>query len=152
MTVANTRAATVTACRRAKLAPTPAVRSRKLLVREGDRVKKGQVLLELWNEDLVAQERLAQDQLTAARLRAEQACLSADLAQRDAERARQLQRQGFISAERVDHAVSEAQTRAVACTRRPEPRSSTPGARIGRAAPTCRAQSCARRSTAWWPK
>ena len=114
-TVANTRAATVTACRRSKLAPISGGQIAKLRVREGERVKRGQILLELWNDNLVAQERVAQDQLKASRLRAEQACLSADLARRDADRARQLKDQGFISIERVDQAESEAQTRAVAC-------------------------------------
>ena len=114
-TVANTRAATVTACRRSKLAPLSGGQIAKLRVREGERVKRGQILLELWNDNLVAQERVAQDQLKAGRLRAEQACLAADLARRDADRTRQLKDQGFVSAERVDQAVSEAQTRAVAC-------------------------------------
>jgi HlyD family secretion protein len=114
-TVANTRAATVTACRRSKLAPLSGGQIAKLRVHEGERVKRGQILLELWNDNLVAQERVAQDQLKASRLRAEQACLSADLARRDADRARQLKDQGFISIERVDQAESEAQTRAVAC-------------------------------------
>lgn len=113
--VANTRAATVTACRRAKLAPLSGGQIAKLRVREGDRVKRGQVLIELWNENLVAQERVAEDQFKAVRLRAEEACLAADLASRDAERARQLKDQGFISIERVDRAESEAQTRAAAC-------------------------------------
>jgi HlyD family secretion protein len=114
--VANTRAATVTACRRAKLAPLSGGQIAKLRVHEGDRVKRGQVLLELWNENLMAQQRVAQDQFKAARLRAEETCLAADLARRDAERARQLKDEGFISIERVDRAESEAQTRAVACS------------------------------------
>ncbi len=114
-TVANTRAATVTACRRSKLAPLSGGQIAKLRVREGERVKRDQILLELWNDNLVAQERVAQDQLSASQLRSEQACLSADLARRDAERARQLKNQGFISIERVDQAESEAQTRAIAC-------------------------------------
>jgi HlyD family secretion protein len=114
-TVANTRAATVTACRRSKLAPLSGGQIAKLRVREGERVKSGQILLELWNENLVAQQRVAEDQLKASQLRAEQACLTADLARRDADRARQLKDQGFISIERVDQAVSEAQTKAVAC-------------------------------------
>jgi HlyD family secretion protein len=114
-TVANTRAATVTACRRSKLAPLSGGQIAKLHVREGDRVKRGQILLELWNDNLVAQELVAQDQLKASRLRAEQACLGADQARRDADRARQLREQGFISIERVDQMESEARTRAVAC-------------------------------------
>ena len=43
-TVANTRAGSVTACRRAKLAPPLGGRIDKLLVREGDRVSPGQLL------------------------------------------------------------------------------------------------------------
>lgn len=56
-TVANTRAGSVAACRRAKLAPPAGGRIEKLYVREGDRVRMGQVLLTLWNDDLAALER-----------------------------------------------------------------------------------------------
>ncbi len=115
-TVANTRAATVTACRRAKLAPQAGGQIARLLVREGDRVKKNQVLLELWSEDLRAQVRLAEDQLSAARARADQVCLSADLAQREADRAQQLREERFISADALDKAVSQARAQHAACT------------------------------------
>ncbi|MGB5496743.1 MAG: biotin/lipoyl-binding protein, partial [Sedimenticolaceae bacterium] len=54
-TVANTRAGTVTACRRAKLSPSAGGQIAKLPVHEGDAVKRGQLLLELWNKDLTAQ-------------------------------------------------------------------------------------------------
>jgi HlyD family secretion protein len=115
-TVSNTRAATVTACRRAKLAPQSGGQIAKLAVREGDRVKRGQVLLELWNRDLVARERLARDQLAASQAHAQEVCLAADLAERDAQRAQQLKRQGFISAEQVDRAASQAQSRRAGCS------------------------------------
>jgi len=115
-TVANTRAATVTACRRAKLAPATGGQIARLLVREGDRVKKGQVLVELWSEDLRAQVRLAKDQVAAARARAEQVCLSAELAQREAERAQQLHRERFISADALDKAVSQGRVQQAACS------------------------------------
>lgn len=114
-TVANTRAATVTACRRAKLAPATGGQIARLLVREGDRVKRGEVLLELWSEDLRAQVHLAQDQLNAARARADQACLNAELAEREAERAQQLRAERFISAEAVDKAVSQSKAQRAAC-------------------------------------
>ena len=114
-TVSNTRAATVTACRRSRLAPKLGGQIARLLVREGDRVKDGQVLLELWNKDLVANQELAKDQLKAARLRGREACLAADLAERDAERSRQLKEKGFISDDRLDRAVSEAQTKRAGC-------------------------------------
>jgi len=58
-TVANTRAGSVSACRRAKLATPLGGRIEKLAVREGDRVKQGQLLLVLWNDDLLARERVA---------------------------------------------------------------------------------------------
>src|SRR5574340_235094 len=59
-TVSNTRAGTVKACRRAKLAPPVGGQIAHLLVKKGDRVKADQVLLELWNDDLQAQARLAE--------------------------------------------------------------------------------------------
>lgn len=115
-TVANTRAATVTACRRARLAPQSGGQIARLLVREGDRVREGQVLLELWSDDRRAQVHLAQDQLNAARARADQACLAADQARRDADRARQLREERFVSQEAVERANSQARTQAAACT------------------------------------
>jgi HlyD family secretion protein len=46
-TVVNTRAGTVEACRRAKLALPAGGQISKMWVKEGDRVKRGQKLLEL---------------------------------------------------------------------------------------------------------
>jgi HlyD family secretion protein len=114
-TVANTRAGSVTACRRAKLAPPLGGRIEKLAVKEGDRVTTGQLLLELWNEDLVARERVAREQLATTRSRVDEACLVAATAAREAARARQLRDRGFISEEGVDRALSEAQARQAAC-------------------------------------
>jgi len=47
--VSNTRAGTVNACRRAKMSPAAGGQIAKLQVKKGQRVKKGQVLLELWD-------------------------------------------------------------------------------------------------------
>ena len=58
-TVANTRAGSVMPCRRAKLAPPAGGRIERLNVTEGDRVRPGQVLLTLWNDDLTAREQFA---------------------------------------------------------------------------------------------
>jgi len=114
-TVANTRAGSVTACRRAKLAPPLGGRIERLAVREGDRVKPGQLLLELWNDDLVARERVAREQLQTARSHVNEACLVAAAAAREAARTRQLRDKGFVSEERVDRAESEAQAKQAAC-------------------------------------
>src|SRR5918996_11095 len=70
--VANTRAGTVTACRRAKLAPPAGGQIVGLPVREGDRVRAGQVLVELWSEDTAAQARVAEEQVRSATLRVEE--------------------------------------------------------------------------------
>ena len=56
-TVANTRAGTVQACRRARLAPPMGGQIVALPVREGTRVHAGDVLLELWSQNGVAQQR-----------------------------------------------------------------------------------------------
>lgn len=114
-TVSNTRAGTVKACRRAKLAPPAGGQIAQLLVKKGDRVKADQVLLELWNEDLQAQERLAQEQLGAARKQVQQACVQADLADKEAERAHQLKSRGFISAEGLDQKISAAKVSRAGC-------------------------------------
>jgi HlyD family secretion protein len=114
-TVANTRAGSVSACRRSKLAPPLGGRIEKLTVREGDRVKQGQVLLELWHEDLAARERVAREQQLTARAHVVEACQVADNAEREAARARQLKDKNFISEERVDRAESEAKARRAGC-------------------------------------
>ena len=113
--VANTRAGTVNACRRAKLAPPAGGQIAALRVHEGDRVKAGQVLLELWNEDSAAQMRVAQEQARSASLRADEACGRADVAERDAERARKLNRDGLLPDDQLDRAASNAKTLRSAC-------------------------------------
>ena len=115
-TISNTRAGTITACRRARLAPRTGGQIAKLSVKEGDRVTKGQVLLELWNADLDAELRLAQDRKASAQSRRDEVCLNADLAARELTRSRQLKDQGFISDEALDRAISKAQASRAACS------------------------------------
>jgi HlyD family secretion protein len=114
-TVANTRAGTVKACRRARLAPPSGGQIARLLVHEGERVAVGQVLLELWNKDLSAQEKVARQQLNVAQAGIQQACTVAAQFERDAERTRQLKARGFVSDARLDQAMSEARARRAAC-------------------------------------
>ncbi|MGA9993294.1 MAG: efflux RND transporter periplasmic adaptor subunit, partial [Thiobacillaceae bacterium] len=114
-TVANTRAGTIKACRRAKLAPSTGGQIVKLWVKEGERVKKGQPLLELWNVDLAAETDLARRQVATAREQQKQACIVAANARRDAERTRQLAGKGFVSPQSVDNAESQARSSAAAC-------------------------------------
>ena len=113
--VSNTRAGTVKACRRAKLAPPTGGQIAHMLVKKGQRVKSGQVLLELWNKDLQAQERLALEQLSTTQAQSDQACVQATLAEKEAERAAQLKARGFISAEGVDQKISAAKVSRAGC-------------------------------------
>ncbi|HEY5994453.1 MAG TPA: efflux RND transporter periplasmic adaptor subunit [Gallionellaceae bacterium] len=114
-TVNNTRAGTVKACRRAKMAPSAGGKISQLLVKKGQRVEKGQVLLRLWSEDLQAQDRLAQEQLKTAQTQMQQACIQADLAEKEAVRAHQLRTQGFISPEGLDQKDSAAKVARAGC-------------------------------------
>jgi len=115
-TVANTRAGSVTACRRAKLAPPAGGRIAKLPVKEGMRVQPNALLLELWNDDLVARERVAREQLATARARVTEACQLAAIAASEAKRSRELREKGFTSEQLAERAASEAKSRSAACT------------------------------------
>ena len=107
-TVSNTRAGTVKACRRAHLSPAFGGQVAQLAVREGDQVKKDQVLLVLWNDDLEARVKLAASEELTASAKVQEACLNADVAQREAERQQRLASQKLVSEEVVDRATTEA--------------------------------------------
>ena len=106
--VANTRAGTVKACRRARLAPGIGGQMAELKVHEGDRVEAGQLLLSLWNRDLVAQLDLAQREAEASVASARAACLNAEQAAREAARQEKLQDRRMASEEAVDRAQTAA--------------------------------------------
>ncbi|MBA1145808.1 efflux RND transporter periplasmic adaptor subunit [Ectothiorhodospiraceae bacterium WFHF3C12] len=114
-TVANTRAGTVEAERRAKLAPTTSGSVAILPVRRGDRVEQGQLLLELWNSDLQAELAVARARVEAAEARASQTCVQAQSAEREAARLQRLRDQGSASAEATDRAIAERDAMAAAC-------------------------------------
>ncbi len=109
--VANTRAGTLKACRKANLSPGTGGQIGLLTVEDGDFVKKGQLLLELWNNDLKAEAALAESQVKAATANASVASLQAQIAQREADRMRQLVRDNAISDQDADKALTEAKVR-----------------------------------------
>ncbi len=113
--VANTRAGTVEACRRAKLSPSIGGQIARLDIKEGDEVEPGQLLLELWNEDLKARVELARSEARAARARVEAACAQAEVAKREAERLVKLRKTGVSSEEATERAVSVAKARKAEC-------------------------------------
>jgi HlyD family secretion protein len=114
-TVANTRAGTVDACRRAGLSPSSAGQIANLPVKDGERVAAGELLLELWNNDVKAELELAQREARASRSRAREACVVAAVAQRDAERLVSLRAERLASEEAADQAQGRAESTAAGC-------------------------------------
>ncbi len=115
-TVANTRAGSVKACRRARLAPALGGQVAELLVHKGDHVTAGQILLRLWNDDLAAQVALSRSEAKAAEAQGEQACITADANKRDAQRIETLHGKGLASDDQLDRSRATAQSTAAACT------------------------------------
>lgn len=114
-TIANTRAGEVEACLRTKLSTIIGGRIEVLTVKEGDKVKKGQLLMRLWNDDIQAQERLAQAQAETARKRVVEACTLADSAEREVARQTELHAKGFVSINAIDTARAAAEAKRAAC-------------------------------------
>ncbi|RIX40950.1 MAG: efflux RND transporter periplasmic adaptor subunit [Rhodocyclales bacterium GT-UBC] len=114
-TLANTRAGTVEACLRTKLSTIVGGRIEYLGVKEGDRVKKGQLLLKLWNDDQQAQAVLAQAQITLAGKRVEEACIAATNAEKEARRQSELREKGFVSSSKEEAARTDAEVRRASC-------------------------------------
>jgi HlyD family secretion protein len=114
-TLANTRAGTVEACQRTKLSTIIGGRIEYLGVKEGDRVKKGQLLLKLWNDDQQAQASLSQAQVALAGKRVDEVCIAAVNAEKEAKRQAELRAKGFVSASREEIARTEAEVKRAAC-------------------------------------
>ena len=113
--VVNTRAGTVEACQRTRLSTILGGRIEFLGVKEGDRVKKGALLMKLWNDDQRAQQTLAEAQRTTATQRVRELCTAAASAAREAQRQAALRAKGYVSEAREDAAKTEADTRAAGC-------------------------------------
>lgn len=113
--VTNTRAGSVEACQRTRLSPISGGRIAFLGVKKGDYVKKGQVLLRLWNDDQQAQSNFAQTQVTSSQKRTEEICAMADMAQREAKRMAELRGKAFISESGEEKSRYEAQSKRAAC-------------------------------------
>ena len=114
-TIVNTRAGTVEACQRTKLSTIMGGRIEFLGVKEGDKVKKGQLLMKLWNDDQKAQQTLAEAQRATAAQRVKEVCTTAASSLREAERQTSLRGRGYVSEAREDAARSEADARRAAC-------------------------------------
>ncbi|HMM36165.1 MAG TPA: efflux RND transporter periplasmic adaptor subunit [Thermoanaerobaculia bacterium] len=114
-TVAGSRAGTVKSRRRATLSPEVGGRVERLFVREGDRVKTGDLLVRLAAEDVKAQVALAEKSLVVAEAAEVEAALAAEQARRDLARSRSLARDEVLSVGLLEKAETEAGMTEAAC-------------------------------------
>ena len=114
-TVTNTRAGSVKARWRAKLAPAVGGRIATLNVRKGDKVEAGQLLLTLWNKDLEAELDLAEQQAKVAEATASEACLMAEYSSRQGKRITELRKNRSTSESSYDEAIATAASKKAGC-------------------------------------
>jgi len=114
-TVTNSRAGTVKARRRAKLAPEIGGRVLSLPRRRGARVRQGDLLLRVDDALQRARLRLAEDEQKTAAAQRDQACLVAERAARDRERTRKLAKDGLVANDWDDRVESEARAAEATC-------------------------------------
>ncbi|GGO86200.1 secretion protein HlyD [Marinobacterium nitratireducens] len=112
---ANSRAGSIRACRRSRLSMPQGGRVEQLLVEEGDRVKAGQVLLELWSDDRKVRVEQAEATLRGRQIEQNRACDNAELAQRDFHRTESLAARRLASDEQLDQRRTEARLAALSC-------------------------------------
>jgi len=114
-TVTNTRAGTIRSCKRARLAPATAGQISRLLITEGDKVKKGDLLLEIWNDDIKAELLLAKEETRASQSRARESCVTAEVAEKEAGRLKSLRKKNLASEEDAERAIGSAMAKRAAC-------------------------------------
>lgn len=115
LTVSNTRAGTIKACRRSGLSMPGGGRVEVLHVREGQQVAAGELLLELWNQDRKALVAQAEAHFAVASHQREQRCVESQNAEREARRLRTLLERGLASQEATESAETRARASAFAC-------------------------------------
>ena len=114
-TIINSKAGTVKARRRANLSPEIGGRVAFIGFREGERVARGDVLLRLEDQDLRASVKLSEREHEAVMATETQTCLSAELADRDLQRNRELSRDNIVSEEMLDQLESRRDAERAAC-------------------------------------
>ncbi|MFW1676593.1 efflux RND transporter periplasmic adaptor subunit [Pontibacter sp. JAM-7] len=112
---ANSRAGSIRACHRSRLALPRGGRVEQLLVAEGDRVKPGQLLLQLYDREQQVNLQQADVEVQLAQLERQQRCQSAALAKREQTRAQGLAGQKLLSDEQLDRLATDARVQALAC-------------------------------------
>ena len=113
--ITNTRAGTVKARLRAKLSPQIGGLVTELPFRKGAAVPAGAVLLKLDDSVQLASVRLAHEQVKTAESQAREACLAAELAQKELQRGKALSADGITSQQDLDTLESNRDRTAAGC-------------------------------------
>lgn len=114
-TLTNSKAGTVEARRRSRIAAEVGGRVVEIVHREGTHVKAGEILVRLAEESLRAKLEQARDGVPVAEARLEDACLRRDRARRELDRTRRLAEQDVISEDRLDALQYAFDSARVAC-------------------------------------
>lgn len=114
-TVTNTRAGTVKVRFRASLSPQLGGLVMVLPFREGSRVDKGAVLLQLDNRAQLAELTLARSSVTTALAQAEESCLAAELSETELRRVESLHAGGIASDQSLDGLRTDRDRSRAAC-------------------------------------
>ena len=115
-TVTNSKAGTVEARRRSRIASEIGGRVVEIAHREGDRVLAGEALVRLSPKSHAAQLELAAQGVVVARAGFEDACLRRDRARRELERTEALAKSSIASEDRLDELQYRFDSARVACT------------------------------------
>jgi HlyD family secretion protein len=113
--VANSRAGTLKACRRSQLSFNLGAPVAERLVAEGARVKAGQVLMRLRQDDQQARYAEAEARLLLQRNARMRQCTQAELDEREVSRLRGLAERRLVAAELLDRTRTQAQLSALQC-------------------------------------
>ena len=114
--IANSRAGTLKACRRSHLSFEGGGQVSELLIKEGQRVKAGDVLMRLRQDNQQARVLEAEAALAGARSSQAQRCQQAQLDQRDFKRMAQLAERKLVAADRIDQSETRANLSQMICS------------------------------------
>ncbi len=114
-TIANTRAGTVTACQRARMSLPIGGQIEQITVKEGDHVKKDQLLLSLWNKDKLTKKQQLLALVDFSESNKNGACILSKNAQKEAQRQAQLLAQHLTSQEALEQAKAQADAASANC-------------------------------------
>lgn len=114
-TVTNSKAGTVKSRRRATLSAEVGGRVRDLPARKGARVRRGDVLLKIADDDTRAQVLLQESAVISAKASRTEACRTAEQLDKDLARNQQLARDKIVSVDVLDQVQSRRDSAAAAC-------------------------------------